>query len=389
MVSAQYVIIGASAAAVGAINRLRQLQPGASIAVVFQEKEFPYNKCLLADFAAGAKSAEDLAIITPAIAQDSAITFYSGVTVTKILPEQNKLLLNDGRSVSYTHLLLTMGSSPAVSFFFEKGRSNLFFFHTLADVNRLLAQKSKKAVVIGAGLSGLECADALNKQGIAVTLIERQLHLLPTALTPQAAVFIQRYAEQQGIRIIYQAVNELKITDNTITSVTTDDGTIFDTDMVILATGLKPNSELAQHAGIMCYESSVMVNEHLQTSIKNIYAAGDLVVVKDQITGNLVRSTTWPDAMMQGGYAAFAMVGQPKSYPGIVPLVSSSFFGLTCAAAGVLDWPDAKNLEQETDLSYTRYVLDQENRLKGFIVIGVSVSWSSARRALLTQQPFV
>ena len=374
------VIIGTSAAAVGAITRLRQLMPQATILALSQEKESPYNKCLLADYAIGLKQESDLYTLKR-FAQDPLVEIRRGIQVEAIIPESSTLKLHDGNTISYDCLLLAMGSSP------------IFFFHTLHDVNTLLNYcrdtKARTALIIGAGLSGLECADALHKNGLKVAVVEREKQVLPASLTATGAQFIAQTMHAINITFYPETmVVDIEMGENQITRIVTEKGHFLSADVIVVATGLKPNSALAAHAGIACMQGSVMVDNYLQTSIPGIFAAGDLIVTKNQLTGYPIRSTTWPDAMMQGGYAAFAMAGLPKPYPGIVPILSSSFFGLTCAIGGAPEDPDLKIQERQTPGSYSRHAFDENGRLRGFIAIGDQISWVDARRALLSQEVF-
>jgi len=393
MIISKYVIIGASAAAMGAITRLRQLDPGASILVISQEKEVPYNKCLLADYIVGEKGADQLHIVPAAVLADPAITFMTGMRVECLIPENFQIVVADGQKVQYESLLLATGSRPFIPPLFMPfaQAKNLFFFHTLADMNALQeyveTKKSRTAVIIGAGLSGLECADALAKRGITVTLIERHSQILPGLLPADAASFIHDAAMEQGITMCYKKVHAMHGTPEQVSEVLLANGAIISADIFIVATGLQPNSELAQAAGIACEWNSVTVNEYLQTSVPSIYAAGDLIATINQCTKQRMRSVTWPDAMMQGGYAACAMAGQQKVYPGIIPIVSSSFFGVKCAAGGELFNSNHESIKKTGNLSYTRYSIDKAGIVKGFALIGPSISMTHARRALLTQQP--
>ena len=384
-----YIIIGTSAACIGAISKLMQMQPNARIIGISQEMEKPYNKCLLADYAVGTKGLDDLAT-TRRFANQSNIQFLLGQRVTRIMPEHCTIELADSTILPYQKLLLATGSSPYIPDVFKHMKSNnLFFFHTLADVNHILNYTQKnavtRAVIIGAGLSGLECADALQRRGITATIIEQQAHVLPAFLSESDAQIVHQAMQGLGIDFLSATVAQCLYDNKGIYQLRTSADQRIYCDLVILATGSRPNSDIAQSAGIECWKSSVKVTDTLQTSHANIYAAGDLVVVKNQLTGQLCVSSTWPDAMMQGGYAACAMAGMPKPYQGIIPMVSSAFFGLAIAIGGQMEH-ECKISQKMVGSDYISLAINQNNRLRGFIFMGKTLQWTPLRRALMTQE---
>lgn len=383
---AKYLIIGASAAAIGALNRLIQLDPQADIVLVSRESEVPYNKCFLADVASGLKTEAE--IYTLANKQlPSNVTSRLSTMVVELQPEQKRVVLENGDTISYEYLLIATGSAvhqltiPSLSSF-----NRVLYFHTLADVKALLQNISaiKKAIVIGAGLSGLECADALQAKGVSVVVVERNNQILP-GIDPKGARLIQEAAEKRGIRMYTNTTVKQIISTH---EVELSNGMRIGSDVLVVAAGSYPQSSLAQEAGIACHENgAIIVNEQMMTSISGIFAAGDVVMVPHQITRDLLRTTTWPEAMLQGNYAAYAMAGSPKAYPGMVPVTSSAFFGLKYGFSGVESTLDGQIIEYQGPCSYERYILDKRGILRGFLQVGPSMNLSAARRSLLTQLP--
>lgn len=388
----KYVIIGTSAVALGASTKLRQLDAQAEIICISDEKEDPYNKCFLADYAAGIKPLAEVFTLKPAIAIAKNIKLMLGCHVVSINPESQEVVIHDGTSISYDALLLGMGSSPYMPPIDNLNNLHgVFTFHTLADIETIAHyrqnHKAKKVVVIGAGLSGLECADALYMQGMQVTIVERASQVLPHSITMQAATFITEKIKAAGIQLVVnQQVQKLIGDAGQASGVQLASGDQLPADMVIIATGLTPNSGLARAANIAVHDrNGVLVNEYLQTSQKAIWAAGDLVMIKNQITGNLVRSTTWPDAMQQGMIAASNMAGIPQIYTGTTPILSSAFFGVKFAACGDFTTLDLELLQKTTPDAYEA-ILTLGDRLKGFILIGDQTKRPLLRRLLLTQE---
>jgi NAD(P)H-nitrite reductase large subunit len=389
-----YLIIGNSAGGLAAMRTLRKLDAQATIICISDEPELPYNKCFIADYVAGAKTAQEVITLTDATIEQLNIQMMRGTKVVSITSDNKKVMLSSGTSVAYDALLIATGSRavlPPIAGLVKA--DNVLTFATYADAARLRSlvaqQKVHKAVVIGAGLSGLEVADALAVQGVNVSVIE------------QAAYPLARHVNAGGAQVIAQAMQDVGVALHTATAVATiiyeheravavvlADGRRIATELVVVATGMRQNCELAQDTGILCDEYGIVVNEHMRTSKPDIYAAGDVIGVYDKLCNKRVASCTWPDAMQQGMHAAYAMHGTPKAYVGADIIVSSAFFGLKFASCGLIDAvPEAYTAsERKQPGMYHRYLM-QNDILKGFILVGVMHQLPKLKRALLLQEP--
>jgi NAD(P)H-nitrite reductase large subunit len=151
--------------------------------------------------------------------------------------------------------------------------------------------------------------------------------------------------------------------------------------MIVVAVGTQQNLALCRKAGLTIDVHGVVVDDYLQTSISNIYAAGDIIGIIDRITGRRVASTTWPDAMQQGRHAALAMLDQPVTYAGAYVIAQSAFFGFQFASCGV---QRASSIEESIENGYTQ-IVRKAGRLLGFTLIGNLNQYPSLRRDLLMQ----
>lgn len=382
---AHYILIGASAASMGALHKLRQVNPGASVSIFSAEKELPYNKCLLADFLAGIHEQERLAIYRPA----GQAHLYLNTQIVSIDPAGKTITTQAGIIHAYDHLLLGMGSGPWIPPIAGVENQGVFTFHTLADtlaIKEYVAKNQvKNAVIIGAGLSGLEAADALAQQGIAVTVVEKADRVLPTLLSQKGAEFLSGCMAGRGIGLrLGSVVDRIESADQKVTAVVLADGTQIPACLVIVATGLRANTDLCRQAGIACGSHGVIVDGHMRTNQPYIYAAGDLIEITDMLTGNPIRSCMWPDAMQQGMHAALAMAGQPKAYPGASVIVSSAFFGLKFARAGIVGAPQTMKVGD-----FYHEISQKEGILQGFTVLGTRHDLGLLRRLILTKQPLL
>lgn len=387
--SKQYLLIGASAASIGALNGLRRLDPEATITIISAEKELPYNKCLLADYLAGAIENDRLQLCQ---AQAQNVNLVLGQKVLALDAAKQQVITDQGTIFNYDALFLGMGSSPWIPTLPGIEIQGIFTFHTHADSNAILSYLKeyniKHAAIIGAGLSGLEAADALSKYGIQITIIEKNDRVLPAFLSPEGAQFLHQKIRATGAQLMLnQSVAGFESTNGHVKQISLASGQKISAQMVIVATGLRPNMQLCNNSGIAIGSHGIMVNEFMQTSSPNIYAGGDLIEVADQLTGKKMGSCLWPDAMQQGLYAAHAMAGKPKAYTGPMIITSSAFFGLKFATAGMIGLSNAGGSQQhqQEGPDFIHNFLLQDGRLKGFEVLGTRHNLGDLRRLLLTQ----
>lgn len=381
----KYVVIGASAASIAFMNKIARLDALAQITCISQEKELPYNKCFLADYCAGSKQEQEVLLNTTYLS--TRVTWLLNTQVVRLDVQNKTVITAQGSPIAYDTLFLGMGSSPFIPGC-VKDTSTIYTFHTLKDTNNLLAavrtQKIKSAIIIGAGLSGIECADALHKNGVQVTIIEQKEFILPSIFDQESALFLQNHMTAQGIKILTN--QSIESIDQNGQSISTKKEGQLEADLIVFTTGLRPNSALAKEAGIAVdVNGGVIVDDHLQTSVKGIYAGGDLIAITNTLTGQTNLSCTWPDAMMQGmcaAQAAFGGNGQP--YKGAPIIVNSAFFGLNFAQAG-LKQPglgQVKRLKKGSAF-YQSYILENDI-LKGFLVLGNTHDYAQLRRLILT-----
>lgn len=379
----RYIGIGASAASLGAVNKLKMIDPTAQILLFSAEKELPYNKCFLADFLSGISTREKVHIYR----HSPSVTLHLNTRITHIDPVHQTVTTEHGATFEYDELFLGMGSSPYVPAIEGITSEGVFSFHTLADTlaiqDYIKKYNCKKAIICGAGLSGLEAADALHAQGLAVTIVEKNTRVLPSLLTPLASDFLHEHTGACNVNLLLgQGVTGIETAQGQVKGIYTDKDTFIPGDILIVATGLQPNTPLCEGAHITYGQKGIPVNEYMQTNQPHIYAGGDLIQVTDLLTGNALRSCMWPDAMQQGMYAALVMAGQPKPYPGAAIIISSAFFGLKFAQAGLLENPDHC---QGTDFYHEMSL--KNGTLQGFLVLGRRHDLGLLRRLILTKQP--
>jgi len=267
--------------------------------------------------------------------------------VTRILPDKKQILVLDLQKseeffVDYDKLVIATGARPAIPSIKNIDLKNVFTLRTLEDgINiKEKVKKSKKAVIVGGGYIGVELLEAFVKQGLKVTMIEFAPRIMPIFDDDISDRIKTHILERDGecVEIINaDSVVEL-LGDGEVTGVKTQKGLTFDADLVIIATGVKPNVEMAVEAGIKLGEThAIKVNNKMQTNIEDIYAAGDCVE-KVQIVSN---TPTWvplgSTANKEGRCAAINLCGGVDCFDGILGSAVTRYFGFTMSITGLTE----------------------------------------------------
>jgi NAD(P)H-nitrite reductase large subunit len=253
----------------------------------------------------------------------------------------------------------------------------------------LTTYQPKKAVVIGAGLNGIEAASTLAHRGLHVQIIELNATILPGQIDSNVAAWITSRAQAHQVFCHTQTkAQKIATENNQLTGVMLEDGKILEAQMVIITAGSALSSQLLENTGIAMDQGSIIVNAHQQTNISNILAAGDICKVADIISKKMVRSTTWSDAMLQGLCAATTLSLTPRAYPGAIGLRDSYFFGKDFYACGNTTNPDHKpHIKDWDDEKIEIWYTDQQQRLQGFVLIGDVSKVAELKKLYLTQNP--
>jgi NAD(P)H-nitrite reductase large subunit len=408
-----YLVIGASAAGIGALSKLVKLKGADKIICVSDEQELPYNKCFLVDYLSSEKTLEQVHTKAKDFFDQHDVELKLNTRVISIDAHNKQATCADGSKIAYTKLLLGIGGSLALPPITGKDTDGVFPFYNLHDTKNIkhwIEQENvKNVVIIGAGLSGIECADALKECNVSITVIDKNTQVLGRQVDAEGAQFIQQKAQGFGINFWFNVtINKIVSEGGRVCAIELSDGRILKAGMVICALGARPNLALAESAGLNITDYAVETNEWMQTSNPDIYAAGDVALITNKLTGTKMRSCMWPDALVQGMSAGTNMVEHTKPYAGITLITASHFFGLSFHVAGdfsfqgTLPCPaklyakpgsdSAKNCiegpkVEQTQTYYQKLALSESGAVKGFMLIGHTQHLSRFKRSLLTQTP--
>lgn len=338
------VIVGGVAGGMSAATRLRRLKEDAEIVVFEKGPYVSFANCGLPYYLSGEISErENLLVQTPeSLAARFQLDVRPNHEVTAVYPDEKKVeVLSDGKKwqESYDVLLLSPGAKPvrpAISGLAEA--KNVYTVRNVPDIDMVmnaLEEQPKKAVVVGAGFIGLEMAENLKKRGLAVSIVELAPHVLPS-LDEEMAVHIQNELIKQGVHV--QTKRSVTAFEHGGKQLRLDDGTTIDSDLTILSVGVQPDSTLAKMAGLETgLRGGIVVNEHYQTSDPSIYAVGDAIVVKQQITGADALISLASPANRQGRQAADNIAGIVRNNRGSLGTSVVRVFDLAAASTGLTE----------------------------------------------------
>lgn len=316
--SKTFVIVGGGLAGAKAAEALREKDFTGNIVLLSDEDQLPYERPPLSkEFLAGEKTIQDFTVDNPAWYRDHDIDFRPGTRVQAIDPTTHTVRLPDGSSLQYDKLLLATGSEPQTVSFPGSDADGVHYLRTIDDAQALskaLGSASTLAI-IGAGWIGLEVAANARARGIEVTVVETApLPLLRVLGSEVAEIFADLHRER-GVDLRLKAeVSEISTRNGRASGLVLADGTQIPADVVLVAVGAKPNTELADEAGLAMADGGIAVDASLRTSVPDIYAVGDIVAAEHPLLHTRIRTEHWANALKQPAVAVAGMLGQPTEY---------------------------------------------------------------------------
>ncbi|NLM50859.1 MAG: NAD(P)/FAD-dependent oxidoreductase [Clostridiaceae bacterium] len=360
----KYVIIGNSAAAVGAIEGIRQVDKDGGIVVISKEKYHTYSRPLISYLIQG-KVTEDKMYYRPlSFYEENNCKVMLGEEAVRIIPDKKEVELKGGKSVKYDKLLVATGSKPfIVPTEGLDGVENKFTFMSYDDAKSLEASitPDTRVLIVGAGLIGLKCAEGLNKKVKSITVVDLADRVLSSILDEKGSEIMKKHLENAGIEIILS--DSVKAYEKNMA--TLNSGRKVPFDILVIAIGVRPNVELVKEAGGKV-NRGIVTDEFQMTSIKDVYAAGDCTESLDISCNEQKILALLPNAYMQGEVAGKNMAGDKVKYEKAIPMNAIGFFGLHIITAGSYR---GESYEFIGENSYKRLFIN-DNRLVGYIMIG-------------------
>lgn len=375
MPSINVVIIGNSAAGIAAAESLRSLEPGIGITIVTEENHPPYARCRVAEVVAGSADFAAIRYRLDSFYENRGIRLVRGARVASIDPVGRRISLGEKGDMTYDRLLVATGSRPVGAGVKGSELDGVFVLRNYDQAEAIgrEASTANHAVVLGGGLVGLKAAHALRRRGLPnVTVVVKSSHLLMRQLDGESAAMVEGELTAAGIDFIY-GLNPAGFASGAglkaVESVILEDGREIPADLVLVAKGVRPNSELVREAGGET-GTGIEVNDYMETSLPGIYAAGDCIEVKDLLTGRRAPSALWTLAVEQGRFAAYNIAGRRKAYPLPLTRLNAAQFGdIPFISVGAVDEGEEFLTRRETGGIYRKLAI-REDRLIGFILAG-------------------
>ncbi|MBI5535867.1 MAG: FAD-dependent oxidoreductase [Deltaproteobacteria bacterium] len=307
----RFVVLGGGVAGWTAAERIRALDPNASITLVTREPCVPYYRLSLTRYLGGELESTSLLAHSPAWWADHQIDVLLEADVVQVDRARREVRTSRG-SLGYDRLVAANGARPFMPPLKNALVHGVTAIRSLADARFVLEHAARDAAVavVGGGILGLESAFALARRGCRVTVVEGAKQLLGRQLDATAAAMFQAHLEKKGIRFVLGDMPAEVLGDETARALKLSSGAEVEADLVIVSAGVRPNTLLWQKAGLRV-ERGVVVDDSMVTSDPDIFAAGDVAEHKGVVYG------IWPAAMEMGRVAGSNAAGGSESFPGL------------------------------------------------------------------------
>jgi NAD(P)H-nitrite reductase large subunit len=367
-----YVIIGNSTAAIAAVEGIRRWDISTKITIISDEVYHTYSRPLISYYLGGKVAEENMRYREKDFYEKNNVEAILGVRAASIDFKGKKVILENGKNVDYSKLLIATGGKPFVPPMEGLGKSNIFNFIKLDDVKEIekAAFKGSKAVVVGASFSGLKAVEALVLRGVEVTVVDLMSRIMPRVLDDTAASMARKTLEDNGVKVLLSNTVEKILGDDKATGVLLKDGTQVSCDFIILAIGVRCNVDIVKDTELKI-NRGIVVNNKMQTNIPDVYAAGDVAEGYNFIEEKAMEIAIIPNAYYQGETAGENMAGANKTFEEGFIMNSMPLLGLPIISAGASE--EKEGLEVVTihsseKNSYKKFYI-RENNLVGYLLI--------------------
>ncbi len=308
------------------------------LAIVSADEALPYERPPLSkSFLAGKDNEQSVLISDENFYRGHGIDIYLKLQIQSIDLAGKRLLAKSGEEFGFRKLILATGSRVRKLDVPGADRGNVVYLRSLSDSARLrdALKSAKKVAVVGAGFIGMEVASQSAQQGRDTSMFFPQDRVWKSFFTPEMSRFFEKYYQDRGVRLVPGA-QVAGIGDG---SVSLSNGAKFDADLVVAGVGVTPVTDIAEAAGLRT-DNGILVNEFLETSAADVYAAGDVARYQDTLAGKRRRLEHWDNAVKQGQYVARCLRGEAEPFKNI-PYFFSDVFDLSYEF-----WGDAEGAER-------------------------------------------
>ncbi|MCW3995379.1 MAG: FAD-dependent oxidoreductase [Candidatus Bathyarchaeota archaeon] len=386
---AKYVIVGASAAGIGAVEAIRDVDPVGSITIISDEPCPQYSRPMISDFVSGKADFTKMKCRDDEFWKQTNAEAILGKKATALNLAEKAVSLESGEKVPYEKLLLATGGKPFVPKMDGQDKDGVFTFTTIKDAvqiaEKIDAISAKSAVVVGAGLIGISVTEALVKRGLKVTVVELQDKILSLLLDAKASEIVEDVVKKAGVDIVTgQSVQKIVGKDGNegaVGGVILTKGGQVPCDLVIVAIGVIPRTELVAGTQIKT-NRGIVVDSNMQTNVPDVYASGDVAEAYDFILSQNRLLPLWPLAMIEGQVAGYNMAGYKTTYAGGTNMSSLKYFGIPVVSIGLANPKEDATLEVLTKHDAERKVY-KKLVLRSNVIVGMTLVNSIERAGVL------
>lgn len=363
------VLVGNGMAGIRSIENILKMDSERFEMTVFGSEPHPnYNRILLSKVLQGDTMVEDITLNDWNWYEAHDIQLFTNETIVKVDTENQTVTSDQGRTVPYDRLILATGSLPFILPIPGSDKKGVTGFRTLQDTEEMVSasHKYKKAAVIGGGLLGLEAARGLLNLGMEVNVIHLCPHLMERQLDPTAGQLLQKALEEQGMNFLLGKKTTEILGDTRVEGLSFSDGSTLETDLVVMAVGIKPSKMLAEISGLEV-NKGIIVNDFMETSVPGIYAVGECVEHRGQTYGLV--APLYDQANVLAGHICDM---NPAPYKGSVMSTQLKVSGVDVFSAGDFIENDEKKAIKIFDDQKGIYqkLVFQQNRLVGAVMFG-------------------
>lgn len=385
MEETKYLIIGSSHAGLTAAEEIRIHDPAGSMTMVTMETCLPYSPTVLPYIVSGKVEEKQIYLRDKQYFKDSDIVFKTGKKLSKVDVKKSVATLSDGSKIGYKKLLIATGSEPTLPPTPGLKESGCLVLRTMEDANLInaAAKKAKNVVIMGTGLVGMHAAEGLQEKGLDVEVIRgRRPAVLPNYFDKEAMALVHKVFLEHGVKCdLNKQVKEVKKLKGGKIRVIINDGSQIDTDLLVVGTGVKSRMEFFD-AKDVAMDQGILVDDMMKTSVKNIWAAGDVAQARDFFSGKQDLNAILPDAFEQGKVAGMSMAGAEEAqgsepYKGGLSMNTFNFYGNRSFSVGLsLEEDETKYEIARTTIAGSRVyqkLVFEGNRLVGALGINVTM----------------
>ncbi len=386
---AKYVVVGASAAGIGAVEAIREIDQTGTITIISDETCAHYSRPMISDLVSGKADIQKMKCRSDEFWKENNIEAVTGKKATAINLTEKTVQLDSGEKIAYEKLLIATGGKPFVPKMEGSDKDGVFTFTTMADAQRLSAKigsvNAKAAVVIGAGLIGISVTEALMKRGLKVTMVELQEKILSLLLDAKGSDLVEGVIRKAGVNVVTgQSVQKIvgkPDNEGAVGGVILTKGDQLSCDLVIVAIGVVPRTELVAGTAVKI-NRGIVVDNMMQTTVSDVYASGDVAETYDFIMNQNRLLPLWPLAVLEGQVAGYNMAGKTTAYMGGTNMSSLKYFGIPIVSIGLANSKEDPALEVliKEDAEQNVY---KKLVLKNNVIVGLTLVNSIERAGIL------